>query len=264
MSTKQFIEEFGPAALVTGAASGIGRSFARLLAQRGMHLVVIDLDGEKLDQLAAEINEKYGTEVQVLEADLSDPSAPARIVRETAGTDVGLVISNAGTGFKGPHERNDAKALTDLIMVNCNAGLVLSQGFIPRLRERRRGGLIFTASVEGLVGGPYSAAYAASKAFVINLGEGLWGELTPAGIKVLTLCPGATDTGMMARQGIDVSKIKNMMSPDEVAQLTLDNIDNGPTFISSAHYEKQFDGLLSMPRRDALAMMAKMMSGAAG
>lgn len=262
MSTGQFMEEFGPTALVTGAASGIGRSFARILARQGMRLVVVDLPGEPLRRLAGEIDEAHGTETQVIEADLSDPTAPDRIVQETTGVDIGLVISNAGTGFKGPHERSEAKALTDLLMVNCNAGLVLSRGFIPRLRERGRGGLIFTASVEGLIGGPYSAAYAASKAFMVSLGEGLWGELSPAGIKVLTLCPGATDTGMMATQKIDVSKIQGLMSPDEVAQVTLDNIDNGPTFISSAHYEKQFEKLLSMPRRDALSMMAKMMAGA--
>lgn len=260
MSTEQFLDEFGPTALITGAASGIGRSFATLLARRGMRLVVVDLVGDRLRELAAELHESHGTDVQILEADLSDAAAPDRIVQETAGIDIGLVISNAGTGFKGPHERNESQALTDLLMVNCNAGLVLSRGFIPRLRARGRGGLIFTASVEGLIGGPYSAAYAASKAFMVSLGEGLWGELTPAGIKVLTLCPGATDTEMMVRQRIDVSKIRGLMSPDEVAQVTLDNIDNGPTFISSAHYEKQFAGLLSMPRRDALSMMAKMMA----
>lgn len=260
MVVEQFVEEFGPAALVTGAASGIGRSFATLLAQRGMQVVAVDIRGDRLEQLAAEIEAEHGTEVRTVVADLCDPVAPDRVVQETADIDVGLVISNAGTGFKGPLEARESKELTDLLMVNCNAGLLLSRGFIPRLRDRGRGGLILTASIEGLMGGPYSAAYAASKAFVVSLGEGLWGELTPAGIKVLTLCPGATDTEMMTRQGIDVTKVQNMMSPDEVARLTLDNIDNGPTFISSAYYEKQFDGLLSLPRRDALSMMAKAMA----
>jgi hypothetical protein len=88
------------------------------------------------------------------------------------------------------------------------------------------------------------------------LGEGLWGELTPQGIDVLTLCPGATDTEAPGLQGIDTKTLANVMSPNEVAARTLDNISNGPVHISSDHYRASFDRLLAMPRRDALVAMA--------
>jgi hypothetical protein len=94
---------------------------------------------------------------------------------------------------------------------------------------------------------------------VNTLGEGLWGELATEGIHVLTLCPGATDTEAAALQGIDPKTLQNVMSPDEVARLALENIANGPVYIPSEHYKVLFERLLAMPRRNALLAMAKSM-----
>jgi short-subunit dehydrogenase len=119
--------------------------------------------------------------------------------------------------------------------------------------------LILTSSVEGLIGCPYSTAYSATKALVKALGEGLWAELEPEGIDVLTLCPGATESEAAANQGIDASKLQNMMTASDVARLTLRHLRDGPTYISSDHYRTSFERLLAMPRRDALRMMASAM-----
>jgi uncharacterized protein len=115
---------------------------------------------------------------------------------------------------------------------------------------------LHTSSVEGLIGCPYSSAHAATKALVKSLGEGLWAELQPDNIDVLTVCPGATETEALSKSGVDMTKLKNTMKAEEVAYLTPENIQNGPTYISSAHYQAMFEKLLSMPRRDALAAMA--------
>src|SRR3546814_3452401 len=90
--------------------------------------------------------------------------------------------------------------MTEMLMVNCHVPMQLARGFIPRLLARGQGGIVFTSSFEAFIGCPYSTAYSASKAFVNNLGEGLWAELTPQGIDLLTLCTGATDTEAPARQ----------------------------------------------------------------
>lgn len=259
MKATDFLEEYGPRALVTGASSGIGASFARVLAKARMDLTLVARRTERLHALAGELSADHGVRVDVIGVDLSDSEAPARLLDATGDTDIGLVVSNAGFGFKGPHERNDPNGLTELLMVNCHAPLLLTRGFIPRLRSRGRGGIVLTGSVEGLIGGPYSAAYAASKAFVISLGEGLWGELAPDGIKVVTLCPGATDTEAMAKQGIDPRRLEHLMSPDEVAALTIANLDHGPTFFSDERYLDKFHALTQMPRREALTMMARLM-----
>lgn len=257
MTTEDFKSRYGPVAVVTGASSGIGRSFAELLAAKGLGLVLVARRIERLELLATKLREEYGVHVMVCQADLADANAARQILDATSDLDVGLVVSNAGFGFKGAYASGDAGTMTDMLMVNCNTPMLLARGFIPSLQKRGKGGIILTSSVEGLIGCPYSTVYSATKGFLVNLGEGLWAELAQDNIDVLTLCPGATDTEAPLLQGIDPKTLSNLMSPDEVARLTLDNIENGPTFISSEHYKKTFDMLLSMPRRDALLAMAQ-------
>jgi hypothetical protein len=259
MSENGFVQEYGPVALVTGASSGIGRSFAERLATLGLDLVLVARRVERLEELAARLQKDRGVRVKVCQIDLSRPTAAQQILDATAFMDIGLVVSNAGFGLKGDHSRNDPQAMTDMLMVNCNTPMLLAHGFIPRLRERRKGGILFTSSVEGLIGCPFSTAYSASKAFVNSLGEGLWGELSPEGIDVLTICPGATDTEAAALQGIDLATLENVMSPDAVVALALDNLKNGPVVICSEHYKGVFNQLLSLPRRQALTAMASSM-----
>lgn len=256
MSQDDFKRRYGPVALVTGASSGIGQAFAEALAARGLDLVVVARRRDRLETLAGRLADAHGVRVKILELDLVRPDAAQAMLEAARDLDVGLVVSNAGFGLKGEHAANDPQAMADMLMVNCNVPMQLAHGFIPRLRQRGRGGIVLTSSVEGLIGCPYSTAYSATKALVNALGEGLWAELQPEGIDVLTLCPGATESEAAAKQGVDITKLKNVMPAAEVAELTLDNLGNGPTFLSSPHYRATFEALLSMPRRDALTAMA--------
>jgi short-subunit dehydrogenase len=256
MNNAEFLARYGTVALVTGASSGIGRSFAELLAARGFELVLIARRKPRLEELSARLAHQHGTKCTLLPLDLSAADAPARILAATEKVAVGILISNAGFGMKGELAANDARAMADMLMVNCHVPMQLARGFVPRLRARGRGAIVLTSSVEGLIGCPYSTAYSATKALVKSLGEGLWAELQPEGIDVLTLCPGATDTEAPVLQGIDPATLRNVMSPDEVAALTLDNLKNGPTYIPSAHYRALFEQLVAMPRREALLAMA--------
>lgn len=259
MSPDDFTKRYGPVALITGASSGIGQSFAEQLAARGLDLVVVARRAQRLEALAARLRRDFAVRVTVCPVDLARADAAQAMLDATASLDVGLVVSNAGFGFKGAFGGGDAAVMSEMLMVNCNTTMLLAHGFVPRLRRRGRGGIAFTSSVEGLIGCPYSAAYAASKAFVNSLGEALWAELTPDGIDVLTLCPGATDTEAPRLQGIDPATLRNLMSPDEVASLALDNLANGPVYIPSEHYRASFEQLLKLPRRDALMAMARSM-----
>ncbi|PBC42740.1 short-chain dehydrogenase [Rhodococcus sp. ACPA4] len=257
VNSNDFVSRYGPVALVTGASSGIGQSFAEQLAAMGLDVVLVARRESLLGELASRLRAEHGVEVTVCSADLAEVTATASILDATSGLDIGLVVSNAGYGFKGEHSAMDPAELADMVTVNCTTPMLLTRGFIPRLRARGRGGIIVTSSIEALLGCPYSTAYSSSKAFLNSLGEGLWGELTPEGIDVLTICPGATDTEALRRSGIDPATMNNVMSPDEVVTLTLDNIDNGPTLFPSDHHKAVFDQLLSIPRRDALTAMAR-------
>ncbi|MEV5835069.1 SDR family NAD(P)-dependent oxidoreductase [Nocardia sp. NPDC052112] len=259
MSIGDFEDRYGPVALVTGASSGIGKAFAEVLAAMGLDLVLVARRLDRLEESAAKLSQEHGVQVRALQIDLSAPTATQQMLDATGALDVGLVVSNAGFGMKGAHVDNDPQAMADMLMVNCHVPMQLAHGFIPRLRRRGHGGLIFTSSVEAFMGCPYSAAYSASKALVKALGEGLWAELEPEGIDVLTLCPGATESEAAANQGIDTSALPEVMSAEEVARLTIENLPDGPVFVSSDYYRATFETLLSMPRRDALMAMAGQM-----
>lgn len=254
---ENFKDRYGPVALVTGASSGIGTGFTEELAARGLDLVLAARRVDRLKDLKTRLEAEHGIAVQVLECDLADLQAPARLVEACAGYDIGLVVSNAGFGTKGRFEQIDAALMAEMLTVNCHAQMQIAHGFLPWLKARSRGGLLMVSSVEGLMGGPFSTAYAATKALVVALGEGLWGELQGTGVDVLTLTPGATESEAAAKQGFDPAKMTNVQPARECAALALDNLANGPTFCPNPHYRALFERMTAMPRQQALLAMAQ-------
>jgi short-subunit dehydrogenase len=251
-----FLERYGPTALITGASSGIGWAFAEELAERGFDLVLAARRTERLEELAAKLYAAHGAKTQLCESDLSQPHAPAALLAATEGVDIGLVVSNAGFNIRGAFETTDAAEMARMLTVNCHAPMQLAHGFLPRLKARGKGGMVFTSSVEGFIGCPFSTAYSATKALVIGLGEGLYGELAGSGIDVLTLCPGATESEATAKYAEKYAAVPNLQPAREVARLTLDNIANGPVYVPNAHYKAQFEQLTAMPRAEAVIAMA--------
>jgi short-subunit dehydrogenase len=255
----QRLQAYGPAAVVTGASSGIGEAFATLLARGGFDLLICARRGDRLEQLAARLRDHQGVNVTVCVADLASSAGVGQLAASCSELDIGLVVSNAGFGMKGAYTDHDVARMDDMLQLNCRAPMQLAHQLIPRLLKRERAGMIFTSSVEALMGFPYSVPYAASKAFVNSLCEGLWGEYSAQGIDILGLCPGSTDTEAHALQGIDQSKLEGMMSAETVAQLALENICNGPIYIAGEQNRESFESVTAMPRRDALLIMGESM-----
>jgi uncharacterized protein len=259
MAYEDFRERYGPVALVTGASSGIGAGFAEVLATRGFDLVLSARRTELMEGLAARLKADHGTKSQIVECDLSEPNGPAKLIAATERIDIGLLVSNAGFSVKGHFDKLDTARMTEMLMVNCHAPLQLAHGFVPRLTARGKGGIIFTSSTEGLIGCPYSTAYAASKALVVSLAEGLWGELQGAGVDVQALCPGLTVSDEVIRSGTLPSYLNNAQSTLDCARNSLDNIAAGPSYIPSDHYRKMFADLVASPRKETLIGMAESM-----
>ncbi|NYJ35878.1 SDR family NAD(P)-dependent oxidoreductase [Nocardiopsis aegyptia] len=197
------ILSYGPWAVVTGASSGIGRAFAEQLAEAGLHLVLAARSTDRLQALAAELTQDHGVECRVVTVDLGREGAAATIVDATADLDVGLLISNAGAGRPGRFLDQDVADLHRRHTVNSTTHLDLAHAFGRRFAARGRGGMVLVSALGAIHGLPNMAHESASKAYALNLGEGLHHELASAGVDVMVLLPGNVDTPVMDAYGIE-------------------------------------------------------------
>ena len=143
------VEKYGPWALVTGASSGMGEQFARRLARAGFSLLMVARRAERLRVLEQELGRRRRIEVVGLAEDLADRAALDRIAAAAAARDVGLIVSNAGFGLKGPFERSDRAKVESMFDTNARAPLILLHTLLPGLLRRGKGGIILTGSIEG-------------------------------------------------------------------------------------------------------------------
>jgi len=253
--SKDFAETYGPWAVVTGASSGIGEQFARQLAAAGLHVVLVARRAERLENLAEEL--RGDVEVETLALDLSRPDFLEPLLAACTGKDIGLVVSNAGAGLKGPHVEASPEKLLAMLDLNCRAPILLARSFAPGLIDRGRGGLLFTGSVEAVRGFPYSAGYSATKAFLQSFGESLWVELGAHGVDVLVLNPGPTDTEILPNQGMSSDDMLGLMPPEEVARRALARLGRGPVFVPGILNRVTVRFLSLLPRRLALKIAAR-------
>ena len=140
----EHLQDYGPDAVVTGASSGIGEQFARLLAASGFNLVLVARREERLLELQRELQGAHDVSIRVLTIDLSAPDAANALREQTSDIDIGLLVSNAGFGLKGLHEVNDENDLQAMINVNCMAPMKLAHQFLPAMSRRDRSGILFT------------------------------------------------------------------------------------------------------------------------
>jgi short-subunit dehydrogenase len=188
-----FTDRYGRWALVTGAAHGIGAAYCRRLAGLGMPLLALDVDGPALEQLAVRLRAD-GSEVRTVVCDLGDAVALNRVIDDLADLEIGLLVANAGIGAVGRWlDVPQATKLTQ-VAVNCASVVVLADRLTPPMVARGRGGVLVMASGSADMGSSFIATYAATKAFDRVFAEGLWAELSPYGVDVTTVLPGATDT----------------------------------------------------------------------
>lgn len=185
----------GKRALVTGASAGIGEAFAEALAEKGADLVLTARRGDRLKRLAAKLEEKYEIDAIVIEADLSDPSAPEKIAADldARGVHVDILINNAGFGLPGAYEESDWKAHRAFLELMLTAPAQLVRRFLPGMQARGFGRIINVASLAGLT--PSAAGhtmYGATKAFLVSFSQALAAENETRGVNASALCPGFT------------------------------------------------------------------------
>jgi uncharacterized protein len=225
---KNFVERFGPWALVTGASAGIGEAFARRLAESGVNLVLVARREDRLRKLADDLRSRYSVSTRVVPVDLSQDDFLPAIEQATADVPVGLLVNNAGIATTGNFLDNDLGSELAMLHVNSRAPLILTHHFGRSMRQRGRGGIIFVASTVAFAGVPSMSNYAASKAHNLVFAEGVAKELRHDGISVLALCPGPTRTELWP-SGSDPG---SAMQPRFVVDIALKKLGRKTTVVA--------------------------------
>ncbi|MDX2266714.1 MAG: SDR family NAD(P)-dependent oxidoreductase [Bryobacter sp.] len=246
--------KYGPWAVVTGASDGIGRAIAEQLAKEGFALVLVARREERLQELARGM----GKTARVLAVDLSEKAGWETVLRETEDLDVGLLVAAAGFGTTGEFIANPLEAELAMLATNCGGTLALAHGFGQRMAKSGRGGMILFSSLVAFQGVPRTANYAATKAYVQTLAEGLRRELRPKGVEVLATAPGPVRTGFGARARMQMGMAAEV---GEVARDTLNALGRQTTVRPGGLAKLLGYSLITLPRGMRTLILEKIMAG---
>ncbi len=248
----------GRCAVVTGASDGIGRATAIELAKTGFDLVLVARRLVALDALAAELRARYGVRCTTLCIDFTQPRSVAHLLNATVEHDVGLLIAAAGYGSAGPFVASDLAQELAMVDVNCRAVVDMTHGFARRFCENNRGAIVLFGSLVGWQGAPYSAVYAATKAFVQSFAEALDRELASSSVKVLACAPGPVQSGFASRARMAMGKTD---TPETVARAIVRSLGRTGTLVPGLVGKLLTYSLLPLPRWLRIRVMSAIMYG---
>ncbi|MCX2975415.1 SDR family NAD(P)-dependent oxidoreductase [Halieaceae bacterium IMCC8485] len=224
IETAEFVSKYGPWALVTGSAEGLGASFAEELAKLQLNLLLLDKQQETLETTAEKLRQQYAVEVKTQVVDLSDTNYLDKALAAIGGQEIGLFVSNAAFGQVGPFADTAIDMHLKSIQVNITAPMQITYMLGRKMLERGRGGVILIASDAAYHGTPFVGQYSATKAYNLVLGEALWYEWGKQGVDVLSFAPGPTNTPGLRRSNPKLKenkKVKGVMLPADTARAAL-------------------------------------------
>lgn len=260
MARTEFAQRYGPYALVAGGSDGLGAAFAEAIARRGMGVVILARQQDRLDATAARLRDAFGVDVVAIAGDVAEVEKVKERL-DQLGLTIGLLVYNAAYAPIGPFAQMSADQLARAADVNVRAPLLLAKLLSGPMIERGRGGLVLMSSLAGSQGSPNIAAYAATKSFNAILAEGLWGELKPRGVDVLACLAGAVLTPGY-EQAESGKPAPGSMDAARVAEQTLDALGKGPIVIPGAVNKlARFVLTRLLSRRAAIAIMSKNTGG---
>jgi len=176
-----------------------------------------------LKEVGVEFSKRYGVEHRVVVLDVSREDFIGRLASATNDLDIGLVVSNAGTGNPGEFLKHDRQLLRETVRLGAMAHLDIAHHFGAKLTERRRGGIVLAGAMGAENGVPLMANDGAAKAYVHSLGEALHFEFKPLGVCVTVLAAGFTDTAVIGKFGLDPKTMP--MKPMSVEQCVSEALD---------------------------------------
>lgn len=222
-----FKAKYGDWAIITGATSGIGEAISHNLASKGLNIILVARKAQELEEKAAILKDKYEVETKTISADISSEAGLSAVTSGAGSLQVGLLVLAAGLEVNGAFEKNDIAKELQSVQLNVIATLQLTHHFSKLMVKRGKGGILLVASLSGHMPNPYFANYAGTKAYVLNFGASLHGELKPKGVDVTVLSPGLTNTPMAANTGVDWGKTPmQALSPEKVASAGVNALGN--------------------------------------
>lgn len=235
-----------PSVLITGASTGIGAVYADRFAKRGHDLVLVARDNARMEALAQTLRRETGVTIDVLQADLTDASALARVeTRLRDDARIGILVNNAGATAAGSFIDQSPDQVAEIISLNSTALTRLASAVAPRFVAAGHGAIINISSVVGLAPEFGLTVYGATKAFVLFLTQGLHLELGPK-VYVQAVLPAATRTEIWERSGRDVNALPAVMEVGELVDSALVGFDRRETVtippLPDANQWSVFDG----------------------
>ncbi|PSW15780.1 short-chain dehydrogenase [Photobacterium rosenbergii] len=256
-----FNKKYGGWALVTGATSGIGEQIAEQLAADGMNLVLVARREEELKRNSQRISDKHNVKTEYIVADLSRSDGVNAVKK--VNQNIGLLVLSAGLENNGAFEKINLESERQLVNVNVLSTMELAHHFSNLMVNKGKGGILFVASLFGQMGSPYFSNYAGSKAYVINFGQSLYGELKPKGVDVSILSPGLTKTPMADKTGVNWNKVPfAAKEPQDVARIALKNMGKKVVIVPGLRNQISAFSANLTPRKLLNTMVEKIMSSA--
>lgn len=255
---EEFIEQYGPWALIAGSSTGIGEAYSRQLAEKGLNLVLMARGMERLENLATELKSQYSIKVRPIAIDLSNQDLLDQLKPQVDGLEIGLLIYNTGYSETRDFCKGTIDGILKTLDINCRGVLLLCHEFGCKMVKRKKGGVILMSSMAGLQGSGLVSDYAATKAFDIVLAEGLWAEWRHYGVDVLSVVAGATKTPTLANLSEGKTKQARAMMPEDVAKEALGYLGKGPRrIIGSFNKTGAFFLEHVLPRKRQVEMVTK-------
>lgn len=233
-------------ALVTGAASGIGKAIALRLAEEGMHLYLIDLDSKQLADVVSDAR-RLGVIAVGRQCDVAKLEDIKSVVEYglTRWGAIDLLVNNAGITYYGRTEEMSSEHCERLLAINLQAPMQFTRLLLPSMLSRPEAHILNVASFFGLIGTRKLAAYTASKFGLVGFGESLRAEYARTGLGVTTLCPGFVDTSLFSTAArIDSESTPKqppswmLTTPEKVADRAIRAIVRNDALVVTQSYAK--------------------------
>ncbi|GJM38109.1 MAG: short-chain dehydrogenase [Acidimicrobiales bacterium] len=244
-----FLDHYGPWAVVTGAAQGVGLAFVEELHERGLGVVLVDRNDAVVDVAAG-----LKGDTRALVADVTDPGWIAALEAVVGDVEIGLAVANAGVSFVKHFLDMTAEERRLTLGVNAGAVTDLAAWSLPPMVDRGRGGFVVTSSGSALAGVGGVGLYSATKAFTVNLVEAIGWEIRDSGVHTQAVVAPSMETPAFVGHNPDLDAMfAPMVDPRDVVRGALDALPNGGRYLA----DEGLEFAAQVPRADRVDMMSQ-------